>query len=113
MSGVLGVVYRAIATHLIHKAGYTQKSAHTGAVTLIQRFGSALNLNIPSHMLFLDGVYVNGAKGASARFHRVNEPASAELTQLARISHQDHGSRRRIRVRKRRSGAKSVAIATV
>ena len=32
---------------------------------------------------------------------------------LARISHQDHGSRRRIRVRKRRSGAKSVAIATV
>ena len=32
---------------------------------------------------------------------------------LARISHQDHGSRRRIRVRKRRSGAKSVAMATV
>jgi hypothetical protein len=32
---------------------------------------------------------------------------------LARMSHQDHGSRRRIRVRKRRSGAKSVAIATV
>jgi hypothetical protein len=32
---------------------------------------------------------------------------------LARISHQDHGSRRRIRDRKRRSGAKSVAIATV
>ena len=44
MRGVLGVVYRAIATHLIHKPGYTQKSAHTGAVTLIQRFGSALNL---------------------------------------------------------------------
>ena len=33
--------------------------------------------------------------------------------QLPRISHQDHGGRRRIRVRKRRSGAKSVAIATV
>ena len=32
---------------------------------------------------------------------------------LARISHQDHGSRRRIRVRKHRSGVKSVAIATV
>ena len=32
---------------------------------------------------------------------------------LTRISHRDHGSRRRIRVRKRRSGAKSVAIATV
>ena len=32
-------------------------TAHTGAVTLIQRFGSALNLNIHFHMLFLDGVY--------------------------------------------------------
>ena len=32
---------------------------------------------------------------------------------LARISHQDHGSRRRIRIRKRRSGAKSIAIAMV
>jgi hypothetical protein len=27
MTGVLGIVYRAIATHLIHKAGYTQKTA--------------------------------------------------------------------------------------
>ena len=45
MGRVLGIVYRAIATHLIHKAGYTRKTAHTGAVTLIQCFGSALNLN--------------------------------------------------------------------
>jgi hypothetical protein len=29
--------------------------ARTGAVTLIQCFGSALNLNIHLHMLFLDG----------------------------------------------------------
>lgn len=36
----------------------TRATAHTGAVTLIQRFGSALNLNIHLHMLFLDGVYV-------------------------------------------------------
>jgi hypothetical protein len=28
-----------------------------GAVTLIQRFWSALNLNIHFHMLCLDGVY--------------------------------------------------------
>jgi hypothetical protein len=31
----------AIATHLRRKAGYTKATAHTGAVTLIQRFGSA------------------------------------------------------------------------
>jgi hypothetical protein len=41
---VLGIVYRAIATHLIKKAGLTWATAETGAVTLIQRFGSALNL---------------------------------------------------------------------
>ena len=82
MTGVLGIVYRAIATHLVHKAGFTRNNAHTGAVTLIQRFGSALNLNIHFHMLFLDGAYIAGTKGASARFHRVNEPSSSELTQL-------------------------------
>ena len=29
--------------HLIKKAGFSHKTAYTGAVTLIQRFGSALN----------------------------------------------------------------------
>jgi hypothetical protein len=38
----LGIVYRTIATHLTRKAGYTKTTAHTGAVTLIQRFGGAL-----------------------------------------------------------------------
>jgi hypothetical protein len=46
MGRVLGIVYRVIATYLIRQAGFTRKMAHTGAVTLIQRFGSALNLNI-------------------------------------------------------------------
>ncbi len=45
------------------QAGFTQDSARTGAVTLIQRFGAALNLNIHFHMLFLDGVYVDAASG--------------------------------------------------
>jgi len=49
MGKALGIVYRTIATHLTHKAGYTNTRAHTGAVTLIQRFGSALNLNKQSY----------------------------------------------------------------
>ena len=44
MGKVLGIVYRAIATHLARKSGYTKATAHTGAVTLIQRIGSALGL---------------------------------------------------------------------
>jgi hypothetical protein len=39
-------------------------------------------------MLFLDGVYIAGAKVKRARFHRVNEPSSGELTQLLhKIAH--------------------------
>jgi len=74
MGKALGIVYRTLATHLTHKAGYTKATGHPGAVILIQRFGSALNLNIhlmcmdarmpqvqgcagAAHMLFLDGVY--------------------------------------------------------
>jgi hypothetical protein len=48
---VLGIVHRVIATHLVRKSGYTHDRARTGAVTLIQRFGSALNLNIHFHMV--------------------------------------------------------------
>jgi hypothetical protein len=52
---VLGIVYRCIATHLIKKAGFSRKTAQAGAVTLIQRVGSALNLNVHFHWLCLDG----------------------------------------------------------
>jgi hypothetical protein len=44
MCKVLGIIYRIIATHLTHKAGFTNPLARTGAVTLIQRFGGTLNL---------------------------------------------------------------------
>ncbi|NDY96268.1 transposase zinc-binding domain-containing protein, partial [Wenzhouxiangella limi] len=84
MGRVLGIVYRVIAGHLIRQAGFTQQSARTGSVTLIQRFGSALNLNIHFHMLFLDGVYVvDSPHDNRPRFQWVREPTSAQLTQLA------------------------------
>ena len=63
MGRVLGIVYRVIAMHLVRKAGHSHKTARTGTATLIQRFGSALNLNVHFHMLFLDGVYVDGPMG--------------------------------------------------
>ena len=81
LSQVLGVVYRAISTDLLKRTGFTVASgAKTGAVTLIQRFGSALNLNIHFHMLFLDGAYRFGR--ARPRFHRAPRPTSAELVRL-------------------------------
>ncbi len=74
----------------VKKSGYTKKSAQTGAVTLIQRFGSALNLNILFHMLFLDGVYIERCNGSS-RFRWVKAPASRELTHLAHMISQRVG----------------------
>jgi ribosomal protein S27E len=87
MSKALGIVYRTIATHLIHKAGFTHNTARTGAVTFIQRFGSALNLNVHFHMLFLDGVYTDGHTADKQRFKQVNAPTRDELQHLVeRIS---------------------------
>ena len=82
MGKVLGIVYRVIATHLTRKAGYTKATARTGAVTLIQCFGGALNLNIHYHLLFLDGVYIDSADKSWLRVRRVKVPTNDELTQL-------------------------------
>ena len=73
MGRALGIVYRCIATHLIKKAWFSRKTAQTGAITLIQRFGSALNLNVQLHMLFLDGVYFERHDG-SLRFRYAGRP---------------------------------------
>ena len=80
MGSVLGIVYRAIASYLINQAGFTATTAQTGAVTLIQRFGSALNLNVHTHLLFLDGVYLD--TDAGPRLRRVKAPTSTALDGL-------------------------------
>lgn len=78
---VLGIVYRCIATHVIKKAGFSRRTAQTGAVTLLQRFGSTLNLNVHSHMLLLDGAYVERPDGSFC-FCWVTAPTSAEWARL-------------------------------
>lgn len=53
-------------------------ATNPAALTLVQRFGSALNLNIHFHMLFLDGAYL--LKGAcSPQFRPVAGPGANEL----------------------------------
>ncbi|MGP5761547.1 transposase [Pseudomonas aeruginosa] len=78
---VLGVVYRAIAGFLADQARVPRTETQCGAVTLIQRFGSALNLNIHFHMLFLDGVYVK--REGPPRFQLARAPTAKELTRVA------------------------------
>jgi hypothetical protein len=45
LSPVLQVINRAISTFLIKQSGLKRTQAATGAVTLIQRFGAAANLD--------------------------------------------------------------------
>ena len=54
---------RRITRHLLGQAGLKAEEADSGAFTLIQRFGSAANLNIHLHCLVLDGVYRSDTKG--------------------------------------------------
>ena len=61
---VLQVVQRVITRHLLDAAELPADEGQGGAVTLIQRFGSAGNLNIHLHYLVLGGVYRCGADGA-------------------------------------------------
>jgi hypothetical protein len=69
---------------VIHQAGLTHAQAQTGAVTLIQRFGSAANLNIHLHCLVLDGVY-RLTDGAPV-FQAIPAPTTEQLqTLLTRI----------------------------
>ena len=61
---VLQVVHRLITRHLLGHAGVKAHEVASGAVTLIQRFGSAANINVHLHCLVLDGGYRRSADGA-------------------------------------------------
>ncbi|NNF95797.1 MAG: IS91 family transposase, partial [Halobacteria archaeon] len=69
-----------ISTFLSKQAGLKCTEAQTGAVTLIQRFGSAANLNIHLNCIFLDGVYRITDEGPV--FQPVRAPTSEQLQTL-------------------------------
>ena len=77
----LQVVQRVLTRHLLEQAGLKAEEGHGGAVTLIQRFGSAANLNIHLHCLVLDGVYRCGGEGVPS-FVEAGAPTDDELQAL-------------------------------
>jgi len=56
--------------------------AHTGAVTFIQRFDSALRLNVHAHTEALDGVYVE--QDEELVFHPLGEPSAEDIEWVAK-----------------------------
>jgi len=78
----LTIVHRAIAAYLCKKAKREGiASLQPGAVTLIQRFGGSLNLNVHYHMLFLEGGYFQTRKGP--KFWRSGPPSDQDIQTLA------------------------------
>jgi len=80
LTSILQVIHRAISTFLIKQAELKRSEAQTGATPLIQRFGSAANLNIHLHCLVLDGVY--RIQNGVPEFHSVKTPTDEQLQAL-------------------------------
>src|SRR5437667_10238674 len=59
VTDVLAIFTKTVFASLIRRAREfgAEWNAKCGAVTFIQHFGSALNLNLHLHMLAIDGVY--------------------------------------------------------
>ena len=75
---MLQVVHCVLTRFLLEQAGLKADEADSGAVTLIQRFGSPANLNIHLHCLVLDGVYRCSTEGDPV-FVEVSAPTDEAL----------------------------------
>jgi hypothetical protein len=82
VNGVLQVVMRVIFGWYRDRGkemGFTD--VQTGAVTVLQRFGSALNLNFHAHSLILDGYWARDGRG-HLRFHPTVAPSQDDIEGL-------------------------------
>src|SRR5262249_55812575 len=60
--------------------GVPRDKVQPGSVTFIQRFGSALNLHLHFHVVFLEGVYLDRTdKGINPHFITIDTPNAASL----------------------------------
>ena len=79
---VLGVAVRAVLGFYRRRARCAGvPDGRSGAVTVIQRFGSGLQLNVHFHSLVLDGVFVEAADGTLA-FHAAEPLRDEEVARL-------------------------------
>jgi putative transposase len=90
------IIRTTIAQYYVNQAvtqGHARANVHPGSVTFIQRFGSALNLNLHFHCVFIEGVYLDRTdEGRKPRFLAGEPPSDADVTAVVQ-----HISRRVIR----------------
>jgi hypothetical protein len=84
VSPVLRVFVRAIFESQRRRARDNGiHNTQCGAVTFIQRFGSALNLNVHFHVIVLDGVYACTEEEEKTRFYPLRPPENADVLKVA------------------------------
>jgi len=81
---VLQIFVRVVFASIRRRAGLSasNRRARCGAVTFIQRFSDALNLDPHLHSLALDGIYVEDGIGEPV-FRCVPPPSDAEVARVA------------------------------
>jgi hypothetical protein len=76
---VLAVYTRALLSFQRRRARHRGlRDGHSGCVTVIQRFGGGLNLNVHFHTLVLDGAFTDG-EGNTLRFRPLPPPTDDEI----------------------------------
>jgi hypothetical protein len=84
-SVVLGAFISAINSDLRRRA--RKRKLHgrlqTGSLTVVQRFGSSLNLNVHFHIIGMNGVYAE-QPDANLLFHPLPAPSDEDLARMAR-----------------------------
>jgi len=81
---ILEIVIRAINGYYKKKLKkkYKIKQVQVGSVTLVQRFGSALNLNVHFHILYVDGGYE--IKGEEKVFYKLASPSDDDIKDMVK-----------------------------
>ena len=86
MLAVFGLFVRAVPRSYAHRAKAAGlPSAETGAITFVQRFGSAANLHVHAQVLVMDAVFT-AASGGEVTFHELHSPSDHELHARSRSS---------------------------
>jgi hypothetical protein len=63
--------------------GHERAHVHPGSVTFLQRFGSALNVNLHCHCVFLEGVYLDRTdEGRKPRFLAGEPPTDTDIAAM-------------------------------
>ena len=86
------IIRTTIGQYYVNQAvtrGVPRDQVQPGSVTFMQRFGSALNLNLHFHCVFLEGVYLDRTdQGLKPRFLTGDPPSEADVADvLQKISH--------------------------